>query len=63
MPNTNTNTKIDTKRKPKNIKFLIVEKNGDIKEAEIKEEAICAEELAKKCKFKKMDGKQMNLAN
>ena len=54
MPNTNTKT--DTKRKPKNIKFLIVEKNGDIKESEIKEEAICAEELAKKCKFKKADG-------
>ena len=54
--NTNTKTKTNTKIKSKNIKFLIVEKNGDIKEAEIKEEAICAEELAKKCKFKKMDG-------
>jgi hypothetical protein len=50
------NTKTDTKKKLKNIKFLIVEKNGDIKDAEIKEEAICAEELAKKCKFKKTDG-------
>ena len=50
------NTKTDTNKKNKNIKFLIVEKNGDIKESEIKEEAICAEELAKKCKFKKTDG-------
>ena len=51
-----TPTKTDSKRKTKNIKFLIVEKNGDIKESEIKEELICAEELSKKCKFKKVDG-------
>ena len=50
MPNT------DSKKKSRNITFLIVEKNGDIKEAEIKEDVICAEELAKKCKFKKADG-------
>lgn len=50
MPNT------DSKKKSKNITFLIVEKNGDIKEAEIKEDVVCAEELAKKCKFKKADG-------
>ena len=50
MPNT------DSKKKSRNITFLIVEKNGDIKEAEIKEDIISAEELAKKCKFKKADG-------
>ena len=43
MPNT------DSKKKSRSITFLIVEKNGDIKEAEIKEDVICAEELAKKC--------------
>jgi hypothetical protein len=46
----------EKKVKTRNIKFLIVEKNGDIKESEIKEDMICAEELAKKCKFKKTDG-------
>jgi hypothetical protein len=51
-----SNTKPEKKVKSRNIKFLIVEKNGDIKESEIKEDAICAEELAKKCKFKKTDG-------
>ena len=62
MPNIKTDTNIsssntiDKKRKIRNIKFLIVEKNGDIKNAEIKEDAISAEELAKKCKFKKTDG-------
>jgi hypothetical protein len=38
------------------ITFLVVEKNGDIKETEIKREMISPDELAKKCKFKKFDG-------
>jgi hypothetical protein len=44
------------KNKDKNITFIIVEKNGSLKDVDIKEELICAEELSKKCKFKKVDG-------
>lgn len=44
------------KNKDKNITFIIVEKNGSLKDADIKEGFICAEELSKKCKFKKSDG-------
>jgi hypothetical protein len=44
------------KNKDKNIKFIIVEKNGSLKDADIKEGLICEEELSKKCKFKKSDG-------
>lgn len=44
------------KNKDNNITFIIVEKNGSLKDADIKEELICAEELSKKCKFKKSDG-------
>jgi hypothetical protein len=36
--------------------LLVVEKNGDIKETEIKRDMITPDELAKKCKFKKYDG-------
>jgi hypothetical protein len=38
------------------ITLLIVEKNGDIKESEMKKDAITPDELAKKCKFKKYEG-------
>lgn len=44
------------KDKVKNITFIVVEKNGDLKEHEIKENIICVEELCRKCKFKKTDG-------
>ena len=44
------------KNKDNNITFIIVEKNGSLKDADIKEGLICAEELSKKCKFKKVDG-------
>ena len=44
------------KNKNNNITFIIVEKNGSLKDADIKEGLICAEELSKKCKFKKSDG-------
>ena len=44
------------KTKDTNITFVIVEKNGSLKDADIKEGVICAEELSKKCKFKKVDG-------
>jgi len=44
------------KNKDNNITFVIVEKNGSLKDADIKEGLICAEELSKKCKFKKVDG-------
>lgn len=44
------------KNKDDNITFIIVEKNGSLKDADIKEGLICAEELSKKCKFKKADG-------
>uniref|UniRef100_A0A6C0F1Z5 Uncharacterized protein n=1 Tax=viral metagenome TaxID=1070528 RepID=A0A6C0F1Z5_9ZZZZ len=47
---------IKVKDKENNITFIVVERNGDLKEHEIKENAICAEELCKKCKFKKIDG-------
>jgi hypothetical protein len=38
------------------ITLLVVEKNGDIKESEMKKDAITPDELAKKCKFKKYEG-------
>jgi hypothetical protein len=44
------------KSKESNITFIVVEKNGDLKEYDIKENIICPEELSKKCKFKKVDG-------
>ena len=44
------------KDKESNITFIVVERNGDLKEHEIKENTICAEELCRKCKFKKIDG-------
>lgn len=44
------------KNKDNNITFIIVEKNGSLKDADIKDSLICAEELSKKCKFKKVDG-------
>lgn len=50
----NTNTKEN--KKDNNIIFIVVEKNGSLKETEIKESQISAEELSKKCKFKKVDG-------
>ena len=44
------------KSKDSNITFIVIEKNGSLKSADIKEDLICAEELSKKCKFKKVDG-------
>ena len=44
------------KCKDNNITFIVVEKNGSLKPVDIKEDLICAEELSKKCKFKKVDG-------
>lgn len=44
------------KNKDNIITFVIVEKNGSLKDTDIKESLICAEELSKKCKFKKVDG-------
>lgn len=38
------------------ITLLVVEKNGDIKETEMKKDMITSDELAKKCKFKKYEG-------
>jgi hypothetical protein len=52
----NTKGKDKDKNKENNITFIVVERNGDLKEHEIKENAICAEELCRKCKFKKIDG-------
>ena len=44
------------KNKDNVVTFVIVEKNGSLKDNDIKESLICAEELSKKCKFKKVDG-------
>jgi hypothetical protein len=44
------------KNKDNSVIFVIVEKNGSLKDSDIKESLICAEELSKKCKFKKVDG-------
>ena len=52
----NTKGKDKDKNKENNITFIVVERNGDLKEHEIKENAICVEELCRKCKFKKIDG-------
>jgi|LauGreDrversion4_2_1035121.scaffolds.fasta_scaffold08151_7 hypothetical protein len=38
------------------ITLLVVEKNGDIKETEMKKDTITPDELAKKCKIKKYEG-------
>jgi len=44
------------KNKDNSVTFVIVEKNGSLKDSDIKESLICDEELSKKCKFKKVDG-------
>jgi hypothetical protein len=44
------------KNNDNSVTFIIVEKNGSLKDSDIKESLICAEELSKKCKFKKVDG-------
>jgi hypothetical protein len=43
-------------KKDNNIIFIIVERNGTLKETEIKENQISPDEVSKKCKFKKPDG-------
>lgn len=43
-------------KKDNSVTIVIVEKNGSLKDTDIKESLICAEELSKKCKFKKVDG-------
>jgi len=43
-------------KKDNNIIFIVVERNGTLKETEIKENQITPDELSKKCKFKKQDG-------
>ena len=53
------NDKSESKKVKNNdnsVTFIIVEKNGSLKDSDIKESLICAEELSKKCKFKKVDG-------
>jgi hypothetical protein len=45
-----------TTKEKQTITLLIVEKNGDIKESEMKKDIITPDELAKKCKFKKYEG-------
>jgi len=45
-----------TKNKDNIVTFITVEKNGSLKENDIEEKLICAEELSKKCKFKKVEG-------
>jgi hypothetical protein len=52
----NSSTSTSNTKEKQTITFLIVEKNGDIKENEIKKDMITTDELAKKCKFKKYDG-------
>lgn len=53
----NSSQSTSTTTPPKQtITFLVVEKNGDIKETEIKRDMISSDELAKKCKFKKFEG-------
>lgn len=54
LPNEDKSNSINNKKK-NSVICLIVEKNGDIRETEIKIEDICKEELSKKCKFKKVD--------
>jgi hypothetical protein len=44
------------KNNDNSVTFIIVEKNGSLKDNEIQESLICAQELSKKCKFKKSDG-------
>lgn len=43
-------------KKDNNIIFIVVERNGTLKETEIKENQITSDELSKKCKFKKPEG-------
>jgi hypothetical protein len=43
-------------KKDNNIIFIVVERNGTLKETEIKENEISPDEVSKKCKFKKPDG-------
>jgi hypothetical protein len=45
-----------SKKEKQTITLLVVEKNGDIKETEMKKDTITSDELAKKCKFKKYEG-------
>lgn len=53
----NASTSASASQPPKQtITFLVVEKNGDIKETEIKRDMVSPDELAKKCKFKKFEG-------
>jgi hypothetical protein len=54
---TSEGTSRSVKNKKKNsIICLVVEKNGDLRETEIKLDDVCKEELSKKCRFKKVDG-------
>jgi hypothetical protein len=54
-PKKTSNASASTPHK-QTITFLVVEKNGDIKETEIKRDMISPDELAKRCKFKKFEG-------
>ena len=51
IENIDNNVKMSSKE---TIKFVIVEKNGDLRNTEMKEFNV--EEIYKKCKFKKSDG-------
>ena len=55
-PKKTSNASVSISNPKQTITFLVVEKNGDIKETEIKRDMISPDELAKKCKFKKFEG-------
>lgn len=54
--NTKNQKNIKETDKESTITFIVVERNGDLKENKIKNNMVCMEELCRKCKFKKTDG-------
>ena len=50
------NSRHSNNKKKNSIVCLVVEKNGELRETEIKLDDVCKEELSKKCRFKKVDG-------
>jgi hypothetical protein len=54
--NTKNQKNIKETDKESTITFIVVERNGDLKENKIKNTMVCMEELCRKCKFKKTDG-------
>jgi hypothetical protein len=53
---TESNSRYLKNKKKNSIVCLVIEKNGDLRETEIKVDDICKEELSKKCRCKKVDG-------